>query len=290
MRRAANVVLSAALVGLVLVGCDTFPRRLAYRAVPSPAMRGVWMQYALLAPDDMREDERLPLVVFLHGGGDGPDCLDRSGLGTAIDEAMRNGEIPRAVIVVPEGDLGFWANWYDGSRRYEDFVMDELVPRVASSLRTEPCPAGCHVMGVSMGAEGAIRFAVHRPGTFASITSISGPAYDTDRRIAFVTDPLNNVFIRTWHVFGPPRPRERIEADDPYVVWDDESDLQGARLTLTWGSEDRDFVQAGGAAFHAHLEAHAIPHERSVYDGGHGWEWWRPVILAALRTQLAARE
>jgi enterochelin esterase-like enzyme len=282
----------AALVLVLLVlaaaGCDTFPRRLAYATVPSPSMRGVWMQYALFAPDDLREDEHLPLVVFLHGGGDGPDCLDRSGLGLAIDEAMRAGEIPRAVVVVPEGDLGFWTNWYDGSRRYEDWVMDELVPRVASSLHTLPCPEGCHVMGVSMGAEGAVHFAVHRPGSFASITSISGPSLDTDHRIAFVNDPLNNILVRTWHVFGPPRPRERIEADDPYVVWSTPEDLHGARLYLTWGTQDRDFVRTGGAAFHEHLTAHGIPHVQSEYEGGHGWQWWRPVILAALRAQLPA--
>jgi enterochelin esterase-like enzyme len=275
-----SIVLSGA-------GCATFPRRLVYASVPSPAMRGVWMEYGLFAPGDMREDERLPLVVFLHGGGDGPDCLDRAGLGLEIDAAMRDGAIPRAIIVVPQGDLGFWANWYDGSRRYEDWVVDELMPRVAASLHTLPCPAGCHVMGVSMGAEGAVRFAVHRPGTFASITSISGPALDTERRIAFVNDPLNNIFIPTWHVFGPPRPRARIEADDPFVVWDDPEDLEGARLFLAWGDEDRAFVRTGGEALHAHLASHGIPHEQVVYDGGHGWEWWRPVILEALRAQLA---
>ena len=207
------------------------------------------MEYAIYAPDDLREDEHLPLVVFLHGGGDGPDCLDRAGLGVALDEAMRAGTVPRAVIVVPEGDLGFWANWYDGSRHYEDWVMDELVPRVATAMHTLPCPDGCHLMGVSMGAEGALRFAVHRPGSFRSITSISGPAFDTDRRIAFVNDPLMNIFIPTWHVFGPPRPRRRIEADDPFLVWNDAEDLRGARLYLTWGTEDRDFVRTGGSAF-----------------------------------------
>ncbi len=272
---------------LATAGCDTFPRRLAYATVPSPAMRGVWMQYAVYAPDDLREDEHLPLVVFLHGGGDGPDCLDRAGIGTAIDEAMRAGEIPRAVIVVPEGDLGFWANWYDGSRHYEDWVMNEVIPRVASSMHTTPCPEGCHVMGVSMGAEGAVRFAVHHPDGFASITSISGPALDTERRIAFVNDPINNIFIPTWHVFGPPRPRSRIEADDPYLVWTSAADLHSARLYLAWGTEDREFVRTGAEAFDAHLTAHEIPHTRVVYEGRHGWTWWRPVILAALRAQLS---
>ncbi len=278
-----------ALTALALLGCDTFPRAMTYATVPSHAMRGVWMEYAVYAPSDITLDERLPLVVFLHGGGDGPDCLDRVGLGADIGNAMARGDIPRAVIVVPEGDLGFWANWYDGSRRYEDWVMDELVPRVAHQLHTAECPGACHLMGVSMGAEGALRIAIHRPGTFASITAISGPALDTDRRIAFINDPLNNILVRTQHVFGPPRPRARIEADDPFVVWSDEASLHGARLTIAWGTHDRDMVRIGSAALHAHLEDRSVPHEHVEFEGEHGWRWWSPVILDALRDQLAAR-
>lgn len=281
-------MLLPALVAVALLGCDTFPRAMTYTTVPSRAMRGVWMEYAAYAPADLGEGEHLPLVVFLHGGGDGPDCLDRAGLGVEIAAAMARGEIPRAVIVVPEGDFGFWANWYDGSRRYEDFVMDEIVPRVAHQMHTAACPAGCHLMGVSMGAEGALRMAIHRPDAFASITAISGPSLDTDHRIAFINDPLNNILVRTQHVFGPPRPRSRIEADDPFVVWHDAASLHGARLTIAWGSHDRDVVRQGSAALHAHLEAHGVPHAHQEYDGGHGWASWGPVILGALRTQLTA--
>ena len=276
-----------ALLALVLVGCDTFPRTLAYSTVPSHAMRGVWMQYALYSPADIATDEHLPLVVFLHGGGDGPDCLDRAGLGAEIAAAMQRHEIPRAVIVVPEGDLGFWANWYDGSRRYEDWVMEELVPRVAHQFHTAACPEGCHLMGVSMGAEGALRIAIHRPTAFASVTAISGPSLDTDHRIAFINDPLMNIIVPTQHVFGPPRPRSRVEEDDPFLVWDDAASLRGVRLTIAWGSEDRDEVRTGSAALHEHLESHGVPHEHEEFEGGHGWVWWRPVILAALRDQLA---
>lgn len=279
----ALAVLALALLG---AGCDTFPRALTYSTLHSRAMRGVYMQYAVYAPNDLTEGERLPLVVFLHGGGDGPDCLDRSGLGLEIQAAMARGEVPRAVIVVPEGDLGFWADWYDGSRRYETWVMEELVPRVVRELHTADCPGDCHLMGVSMGAEGALRFAVHRPGTFESITAISGPALDTDRRIAFIENPLNNIIIPTQHVFGPPRPRSRIEADDPFVVWDRPAALHGARLALAWGSRDRTEVREGSEALHEHLERRGIPHTHQEFDGEHGWQWWRPVILGALRDQL----
>jgi S-formylglutathione hydrolase FrmB len=276
------------LLLLALVGCSELVRAASYDRRPSAAMRGAWMEYAVLVPTDFSDDASLPLVHFPHGGGDGPDCLDRSGLGLELATAMASGEVPRAVIIVPQGDLGFWANWYDGSRSYEDWVLDDLRPYVERRWNTQPCPEGCHVMGVSMGAEGAVRFAIHRPELFASVTSISGPALDTDRRIAFVEDRLWQAILPTYHVFGPTEPRRRVEADDPYLVWSSPESLGGRTLFLAWGTEDRGEVREGAEHFAAHLEAHGIPFERRVFEGNHSWTSWGPVIRDALVTQLAA--
>lgn len=273
---------------LALAGCASFPRRLEYATVRSPALRDTYAEYAVLVPPGFSEDERLPLVVFLHGGGDGPDSLDRHGVSARLEEGMRDGTIPRAIVVLPQGDLGFWANWYDGSRRYEDWVVEEVMPRVARRYAAAPCPEGCHLMGVSMGAEGALRIAMHRPGTFATVTSISGPSMDTDRRIAFMNDRLINTFVPTVRVFGPTEPRSRIEADDPFVQWTSPVALGGTRLFVAWATGDRDVVREGGEALHRHLEAHGVAHEHRVFDGGHDWASWAPVIEEALQMQLGA--
>ncbi|MDQ3036957.1 MAG: esterase family protein [Myxococcota bacterium] len=273
---------------VVLTGCASFPRRLEYTTVRSAALRDTYAEYAVFVPPGFSQDERLPLVVFLHGGGDAPDSLDRHGISGRLEEGMREGTIPRAVVVVPQGDLGFWANWYDGSRSYEDWVVDEVMPRVARRYATAPCPEGCHAIGVSMGAEGALRIAMHRPGTFASVTSISGPSMDTDRRIAFMNDRLISAFVPTLRVFGPTEPRSRVERDDPFVQWTGPEDLGGTRLFVAWATRDRDLVREGGEALHRHLEAHGIAHEHRVFEGAHDWASWAPVIEEALRVQLAA--
>ena len=268
-----------------LLGCASFPRALTYRRTPSDAMRGTWMEYAVLVPEDLDGSEALPVVVFLHGGGDGPDCWDRAGLGERVLAAMADGTIPRAVVVVPEGNLGFWANWYDGTRNYEDFVLLELLPAVSRRYHTQACPEGCHVMGVSMGADGATRFLVHHPELFSSLTSISGPALDTDRRIAFASDRVFQIIIPTYHVFGPTRPRSRVERDDPYLLWRSPEDVS-ARIYLAWGTEDRGEVREGSEALHAHLTAAGIEHVAVEYEGAHAWRDWNAVILEALAVQL----
>jgi enterochelin esterase-like enzyme len=258
-----------------------------YRTMRSDALRDVWAEYGVYAPVASAE-ERLPLVVFLHGGGDGPDCLDKHGIAERFDRAIEEGRLPRAVIAVPEGHLGFWTNWYDGSRRYEDWVIDEVMPAVSRRYHTLACPAGCFIMGVSMGAEGALRMSIHRPHTFAGLISISGPSLDTARRIAFLDDPLIRAIIPTHHVFGPAEPRSRIEADDPFLRWMRPEDLQGMRVFLAWAEHDRQEIREGGTALDAHLRAHEIPHETRVFPGGHDWISWGPILEEALAVELGS--
>lgn len=280
---------SVAALLMLVSGCATFPRRLDYVKVPSPALLGTYAEYAVFLPPEFSEDERLPLVVFLHGGGDGPDSLDRHGISERLEVGMRNGDIPRALIVLPQGDLSFWANFYDGSRRYEDWVVDEVMSRVARRYRTADCPAGCHLMGVSMGGEGSLRIALHRPNTFASVTTISAPIMDTARRIEFMQDRLFLIAVPLHRIFGPIEPRSRIERDDPFLRWTRPADLGGMRLFVAWTERDRDAIIRGSTAFHEHLLRHEIEHEHRVFEGGHNWASWAPIIEEALRVQLSSR-
>lgn len=278
---------SLACVALLLLGgCASFPKRLDYFTQVSDAMNGARMAYAVYAPRDHTPREALPLVVFLHGGGDSHDAFDRHGISPRLDEAIGAGRVPRAVIVLPNGDFGFWANWYDETRRYEDWVVDELMPRVARDYGTRPCPDECHVMGVSMGGSGALRFAHHRPDRFSTVTAISGPVMNTDQMIRFLNDPLFSILVPMHRVFGPPEPRGRIEQDDLYRQWTSREDTRLRSIVLAWGDEDRGAIVEGSRAFSRHLTEHDIPHEAWEYDGGHAWVAWAPIIERALAHQL----
>lgn len=276
-----------ALALLTACGADGFERRLAYDTLPSSAMNGRAMRYAVYTPPGYVRGERLPLVVFLHGGGDDEASFDRHGLSARLDAATREGRIPRVLVVMPQGELGFWANWYDGSAGYEDWVMEEVVPRVAFDYETLPCPEWCHVMGVSMGGSGTIRFALHHD--WASATMISAPVLDTDQMINLARNPLFQPMIPMDRIFGPthgPEARERVRGDDPFLRWADADDLDGMRLMVAWGDQDRGPIVDTSRRFVAHLEANDVPHERLEYDGNHSWVSWGPVIEEALRRMV----
>lgn len=275
------------LLLVVVTGCASFPRRLDYRVQRSQAMNGATMEYAVYAPQGHTPSEALPLVVFLHGGGDSHDAFDRHRISPRLDEAVEAGRVPRAVILLPNGELGFWANWHDGSRRYEDWIVEELVPEVALDYGTRPCPEACHVMGVSMGGAGALRMAHHRPDRFSTVTAISGPVMNTEQMIRFANDRLLSIFVPMHRVFGPLDDRERIEDDDLFLRWTSPEAARLSRIVLAWGDQDRGAIVEGSRAFARHLREHQIPHEAWEYDGGHAWVAWAPIIERALAHQLA---
>jgi enterochelin esterase-like enzyme len=266
------------------------PARLAYTRYDSAVMRAP-AEYAVYTPPGFRPEERLPLVVFLHGGGDSERSFDQHGVGQALDRAIAAGEVPRVVVVVPDGDLGFWIDWHDGSRPFETWVVDEVVPRVAREHRTAPCPDGCHVVGVSMGASGALRVALHHSDRFASVAILSGPVFDTEQMIDFANDRLFSVFIPTHRAFGPTEARDRwrIRQSDPFVRWRSPVDL-GTRLFLGWAEHDREGIVRGNRRLVRHLEQHGIPHVYREFPGAHGWAAWKPVLLEVLATHVRVPE
>jgi enterochelin esterase-like enzyme len=286
---AAVLALALALsVALASAGCaETFPRHLAYQTVESVSLRGREMTYAVYTPPGFAPDERLPIVVFLHGGGDDAASFDRAGLSTRLDEATLAGRIPRVVIALPQGDLGFWTDWYDGSARYESWVLEEVLPRVAHDFHTLVCPEDCHVMGVSMGGSGTLRFALRHPERWASATLISAPLLDTDQMISLVEMPLLVPIVPMDRIFGPTDDRARVERDDPYLRWRDPADLGGMRLMVTWGDRDRGAIVETNRAFRRHLEERGVPHVAQEFDGDHSWRAWNPVIEDALRRMVS---
>lgn len=266
------------------IACASPPHRLSYATLALPETDHE-LDYAVYTPPGFRPDEGLPLVVFLHGAGDGPDCFDEAGVGQYLDAEMDAHRAPRAVIVVPRGDFGFWENWADGSYRYRDWVLETLVPTVAAEFGTRPCPEGCHLIGISMGGHGALRLAVLEPGRFASVTAISAPILDSDDALAFINEGWLRFIIPTRRIWGP-LDRAAVEKDDPFRRLREPGDLYGMRLMVVWGDEDHAHIVETNERFERHLTEYGIPHETLVFSGRHEWRAWTPTLGRVLAVQL----
>lgn len=266
----------------VVCGCSSVPPRLSHSVVQSPVMDKE-MAYAVWAPIDLDATERLPLVVFLHGGGDSEESFDEFEIGQHLDQELAAGRIPRTVIVLPRGEFGFWENWKDGSRRYRDWVIQEVVPAVQKKYHTLECPEACHVAGVSMGGHGTMRFAYHHPDLFASAAALSAPQLSVEGVQEFADTWWVSLFVAVDRIWGDVSDAETVAAENVYVQWQKQEDLKGVRLLIAWAEDDRDGIIESNKAFHQHLVDQKIEHEAFEFAGNHGWRSWTPVIDQVLR-------
>ena len=267
-------------------GAPRLPPRLQYRYLESRAV-GESLGYAVYEPPGRSRKERLPLVVFLHGAGDHPDCFDKARLGQRLDEAIGRGRVPPAVIALPEGDLSFWENEAAGPRRYRDWVLYEMLPAVRSEYNAGPCPERCHIMGNSMGGYGAMRFVYEDPGHFASVTAISAPIFDTEQMLDFRDSFWWGLIVPIDRIWGEGRDARSVSQDDPYLHWHERADLTGLKLLLTWGLDDHRGIIANNERFVRYLRERGVRFSAQSFPGGHDWESWSPVIEKALAQQVS---
>jgi enterochelin esterase-like enzyme len=272
-----------AALALSVAGCGPSSHNLDYRSLDSRELDRE-MAYAILAPpagDAGGEPRRV--FYLLHGFGDDHRSLDRFGVSDSLLEAMRAGRLPRAYVVAPNGERGFYINWYDGTNDYEDYLLEEIVPTAEEELGIEVDVARRHVIGVSMGGLGAVQLGLRHPELFGSMSSLSGFFPDVHEAKALVEDSplLRRAPLK--RIFGDCSDREFVDAHNPYQIVRRRESHPPQRIFLAVGDRDReDFVRTN-QAFHELLESEGVAHEYVVYDGRHRWSDWAPLVERAMR-------
>lgn len=264
---------------------------------PKPGDPPRALKVAVALPAGYDGKRRYPVLYLLHGHGDSFDSWLRPKDG----DLLRTAAGLDAVVVMPEGAQGWYANWWDGGRRgtdgreWERYFADELVPLVERRLRIKPGRANHAIAGLSMGGEGAAVFAALLPGTFGAIATFSGPlslqrpewptAFDTQgqRHTDVFGDPDRQAFYWAGHnptalagnlahtrVFvrvgdGIPDPTDPAELQNTFG--------QAAEAELRQQAED--FVRAARAA--------GVDTTYEPRQGIHAWRYWRDALASAIR-------
>ena len=265
-----------------------WPRHLEVETFCSEAL-GREMRWSLLrAPTAPDQDGRaLPLVLLLHGMGGDHLELDRRGLSDELLGAMQAGRLPPAHIVAPQGERGFYLDWADGSRGYEEYLLAEVLPRAQQRLGIERLGrARRHVLGVSMGGSGALIVGLRHPECFASIGSISGLVPDAEQARRLSRSLLGRM-VGTDRIFGRVSDRAFFEAHNPHSIVARRGPELGQRLFIAAATGDRPHIRGTSERFHALCTARGVAHRWSLFMGGHGWRWWAPVMEQALAYALS---
>lgn len=230
-----------------------------------------------------------PVVYLLHGFGGNRltwlSCPDLLALAAAA----------RTIVVLPESGRYWMINDAVG-RRYEDYLMDEVIGHVDDRFNTVTSRAGRAMAGFSMGGASAMFLALRHSHLLSVVASNSGafeaPLREADPYRAWRSDarlvmPTVEEHERVW---GPAGSAVR-EAYNPYRLLDARDPEALLHVYLDVGVHDYPRMIAMNRRMHAALSEHAIPHEYHERAGGHDWQFVNaglPQVFEFIQQHIAA--
>jgi len=270
------VLLFAALAFALPVAAQSGPRWVT-PAVPSSLVERVLMPSAAagttvsahvyLPPSYARDTaRRFPVLYWLHGSGGGLGGI--APLAQHFDAAMRDGRMPEALIVFPNGQaLSMWVDAADGRAPVETVMIRELLPFVDGRYRTIATREGRIVEGFSMGGYGAARYAFAYPELFIGASLLGAGPLDLDLRGPRTRANPAERDTLLQRVFGDVA---RYAALSPLTLVEAYAQRPGPRVALRLAVGARDFTLPANAAFRSRLAALGLPHDyRVVPSVGH---------------------
>ena len=128
------------------------------------------VEYATLVPPDHRPDERLPLVLLLHGANSSRESL--AALQPRVERMWAAGSLPRVVFGCASTPTagGFYLD-QPGGDAWESFVGAAVPALLEERFGTDP-QRRC-LMGSSMGGYGALTIAFAAPGRWLAVAALS---------------------------------------------------------------------------------------------------------------------
>jgi S-formylglutathione hydrolase FrmB len=281
---------------------------------------GVDKRYVVYLPAGYDADlaRRYPVVYMLHGlGGDETNWTRLMGLAGAADALAL-----QAIVVMPDGDAGFYANWVreiprdtclrapvawsDEPRdefcverqRYEDYIVRDLVGHVDATYRTIPARAARGIGGLSMGGFGALMLAMRHRDLFASTASHSGvdallyagPHPYQAGEVVLADD------VSAWGerfepigglvrgIFGSDLATWKAHDPATLAATLDDGDLA---IYLDCGTEDGFLLHDGAQYLHDVLRERGVAHEWYLGPGRHDVRFWADRIDDSLRFHAA---
>ena len=128
---------------------------------------------------DADKERRFPVLYWLHGTGGGAQGI--APLSEWFDGAIRAGKVPPMLVVFPNGLAeSMWCDSKDGAIPMETIVVQELVPHIDATFRTQNSRVGRIIEGFSMGGYGAARLGFAHPDVFGAVSILAGGPLDLE--------------------------------------------------------------------------------------------------------------
>ena len=233
-------------------------------------------------------DRRYPVLYLLHGA----DAAANFWTIADIERLVGDREL---IVVMPDGDTGFYSDWFDGGKgeppRWETFHIEELIPWVDEGFRTIADRGARAIAGNSMGGLGALLYAAHHPDLFALAASFSGPVQVEPAPIAEVLADTGRDPQLVGEIWGPyPEQAERWRRHNPVAI---AADLEGTEVVLVSGngrlpgrakvlSPVEEVIGEMNAALDRRLDQLGIEHTYVAGPGIHDVRYWQRALRRTL--------
>lgn len=129
------------------------------------------VEYTVIVPDGIDPEEKLPLVLNLHGGGGSREHLKQQ---KALWDRMWSGkEIPPMVVAMPSvRPRCLYMDFKDGTERWETFVVEPFLQHLRETYPAASDPKQTFLTGASMGGMGSLRMAFRYPDRFGAVAAL----------------------------------------------------------------------------------------------------------------------
>lgn len=240
------------------LGSRVVMRDIAFRS----AALGREMHYRAVLPASATQHRKLPVLYLLHGnGGSLRDWTNFSDVSQFAEAGL--------ILVMPEGDNSYYVNAaLRPGDRYEDYVIQDLIPDVERRFPASPNRKLRAIAGVSMGGYGAIKIAWDHPDLFSFAGALS-PAVDAPRRRFSVRRIPQYLAFRS--IFGPWGSEARRRSD-LFLLARSVDAASAPSLYLTCGEAES--LLGPNRRFVAVLAQHHLPYEFHAVPGAHDWKQW----------------
>jgi S-formylglutathione hydrolase FrmB len=224
-----------------------------------------------------------PVVYFLHGLNNDETSwtVERYGhIQNTVEQMILSGKLPEFIMVHPRGDNGFYCNYIDGSKRYEDLVTQELVAYMEANYRAQKGRENRAIAGTSMGGYGALKIAMKYPDRYGAVVAQSPILFPGANPLELSEDVKSSRFYSFFvnmlkPIFGDPIRQELWDANNPLVLAKSQK-LNGLKIYFDYGTDDRyipmTHLDEGNKGLDQQLTDARVPHVFRVHPGEpHGW-------------------
>ena len=167
------------------------------------------------------------------------------------------------IVVLPQGDDGYWVNQVEDGPAWGDYVALDLVQHIDATYRTLPMRGSRAVGGLSMGGAGALQLAFNHPAVFGLAGAHSPSLHQADS----VVQPYGtgSDFVQR----DPISLATRAPGLDGVRIWID------AGLDDPWLTQDQRLDRV--------LRERGVDHELRVLPGAHESPYWQSHVALYVR-------